>query len=173
MKRSLVLMGMCFALLVTQAPAAETFNYVYVDLQTILQQSKAGKKEKDKITKFIKKRQVEFKKEEKALEAMQKKYEKDKLTLSKSQKQERQKAFQGKLKAYRKKAAESEQEVKRKEAAYANKALYEIQKIVEKMAKDKKYDVVVEKTQSGLLYVARDKDITKEVMEVFDKKFTN
>lgn len=153
------------------AHAADAVKIGYVDLQAVINLSKAGKKEQDKIKEFIKKRQKEIAAEEKKLDALGKKFEKDRLTMSKEQQKKKQEVFKKKLMAFRKLTRQSENEVKKKESLFTKRALAELKIIVADIAKDKGFTFIVEKSEGAVLYSQEGMDITDYVMEDFDKKF--
>lgn len=155
----------------SSAFAADAVKIGYVDLQAVINLSKAGKKEQEKIKSFIKKRQKEIAAEEKKLEALGKKFEKDRLTMSKEQQKKKQEEFQKKLIAFRKLTRKSEKEVKKKESLFTKRALAELKNIVADVAKDKKFTFIVEKSEGAVLYSQEGMDLTSEVMKIFDKKF--
>jgi len=143
----------------------------YVDLQAVINLSKAGKKEQEKIKEFIKTRQKKIAAEEKKLEAAGKKFEKDLLTMSKEQQDKKKKEFQKRLINFRKLARDSENEVKKKESLFTKRALAELKEIVASIAKEKKFTFIVEKSEGAVLYSQDGMDITDPVMKEFDKKF--
>jgi len=151
--------------------AAKTVKIGYVDLQAVINLSKAGKKEQQKIKEFIQKRQKKIADEEKKLEAAGKKFEKDLLTMSKEQQDKKKKEFQKKLLTFRKLARDSEKEVKQKEALFTKRALAELKEIVASIAKEKEFTFIVEKSEGAVLYSQEGMDITDPVMKEFDKKF--
>ena len=151
--------------------AAQAVKIGYVDLQAVINLSKAGKKEQEKIREFIKERQTKIAAEEKKLEAAGKKFEKDRLTMSKEQQDKKKKDFQKKLLAFRKLARDSEKEVKQKESLFTKRALAELKSIVSAIAKEKEFTFIVEKSEGAVLYSQEGMDITDPVMKEFDKKF--
>ena len=151
--------------------AAQTVKIGYVDLQAVINLSKAGKREQEKIKEFIKKRQKKIAAEEKKLEAAGKKFEKDMLTMSKEQQDKKKKEFQNKLINFRKFARDSEKEVKKKESLFTKRALAELKGIVASIAREKEFTFIVEKSEGAVLYSQEGMDITESVMKEFDEKF--
>ena len=143
----------------------------YVDGQAVLNDSAAGKQERAKIEKLFKKKKAELDKDQSKLMSMQKKFEKDRLTMSKSQSEKWLIDYRDKKLGFEKKAAEAQREVQLKEREFSRKAGAEIQKIVTAIAKEKKFNMVLEKNRSGLVYADAAMDITPEVIKRFDKKF--
>jgi len=155
----------------TAAYAGETVKIGFVDLQAVINLSKAGKKEQAKIKEFISKRQKEISGEEKKLEEFGKKLEKDKLTMSKEQQRKKQEEFQKKIAEFRALARKSENEVKKKESIFTKKALTELRDIVAKVAEEKGFTFIVEKNEGAVLYAQEGMDLTNDVMKLFDEKF--
>jgi len=171
MKRVLLAIGLVAALMNMPAMAADAVKIGFVDVQKVIFTSQAGQKIKKEIDSLVAKNKDGFKKQEKEIQAMQKKFEKEKLTLSKSQKEKKQKAFQEKVVGYKKAVAALQQKAKKKEADYTRKALKQIKDIVNDIAKKDKYNILLEVGQSGLLYADDDLDLTQRVLKQFNIRF--
>ena len=169
--RILTIVGTILLALTFGQHAMAELKVAYVDGQAVLNDSAAGKQERAKIEKFFKKKKAELEKDEKKLASMKKKYDKDKLTMSKSQSEKWQIDFRDKVQGFQKKSGEAQREVQLKEREFSRKAGAEIQKIVTAIAKEKKFNMVLEKNRSGLVYADAAMDITPEVIKRFDKKF--
>jgi outer membrane protein len=79
----------------------------YVDMRTVLVESKAGKQHKLDMEKFVKSKQTELKKEEEKLKSLQQTLEKEMLTLTEAQKQDKQRGFQEKVQVFQKMAQDA------------------------------------------------------------------
>lgn len=150
--------------------AAEKPAIAYVDVRKILLESKAGKKNKAEFEKLIKDKESVLSKEEEKLKAMQEAFQKDQLMMTDDQKKAKQKAFQEKAEAYQKMVKDAKQEVGKKDSEYATKSLTEIRGIVADLAKEMKLSLVLEASESGLLYAEEGMDLTSKVMEKYDTK---
>ena len=152
------------------AIAADKPAIGYVDVRKVLLESKAGKKTKAEFEKIIKEKEGALLREEEKLKAMQEAFQKDQLLMTDEQKKTKQKAFQEKADAYQKMVKEAKQEVGKKDNEYAAKSMVEIRGIVAELAKEMKLNLVLEASESGLLYAEEGMDMTSEVMEKYDAK---
>ncbi|MGB1540316.1 MAG: OmpH family outer membrane protein [Rickettsiales bacterium] len=142
-------------------------NIATINIQTILRDSAAAKSTKTQIESKRDQYQNELKKIEDNLRNEDQKLAEQRSLLSPE-------ALDQKRREFRDKVTEAQKEVQEKklrlDAAYA-KALDDIQasvlKIVEKMAKEKGFDVVVPTSQ--LLYAKAGMDITDAVLKQLDK----
>lgn len=152
------------------AIAAEKPAIGYIDLRKVLVESKVGQKNKAELDKLIKEKESTLTGEESKLQAMQQAFQKDQLLMTDAQKKEKQKEFQEKAEAYQKMVNEAKQAVNKKDSEYASKSLAEIKKIIAEVAKQMKLTLVLEASESGLLYVEDGADLTQKVIEKYDAK---
>ena len=150
--------------------AADSVKIGYVDVRTVVLESKSGKQHKVDMEKFVKDKQAALKKEEDKLKTLQQNLEKEMLTLTEAQKQEKQRDFQGKVQAFQKSAQEAEREVRQKDTAYTNKALEEVRKVITEVAKDEKVGLVLGKTEMSVLYAEDGMDLTAKVIKKYDSR---
>ncbi len=142
----------------------------YVDARKVLLESKIGKKNKAEFEKMVREKESAVTREEEKLKAMQEAFQKDQLLMTEAQKKEKQKEFQGKAEAYQKTVKEARQAIDQKNAEYVNKSLAEIREIIKGLAKEMKLSLVLEASESGLLYAEENMDLTQKVMEKYDAK---
>jgi outer membrane protein len=152
------------------AMAADQPAIGYVDVRKVLLESKLGKKNKAEFEKMIKEKESALSKEEEKLKAMQESFQKDQLMMTDDQKKTKQKAFQEKADAYQKMVRDAKQEVGKKDNEYTSKALTEIRAIVADLAREMKLSLVLEASESGLLYAEKGMDLTPKVLEKYDAK---
>lgn len=169
MKRFLLLLPLIM-LWNPAALAADQPSIGYVDVRKVLLESKIGKKNKAEFEKLVKDKEAALNKEEEKLKAMQEAFQKDQLMMTEDQKKAKQKAFQEKAEAYQKMVRDAKQEVNKKDNEYAAKALTEIRAIIAELAKEMKLSLVLEASESGLLYAEEKLDLTPKVMERYDAK---
>ena len=169
MKKLLLLLPL-IVLLNDAVLAAEKPAIAYVDVRKILMESKTGKKDKAEFEKMVKEKEGALSKEEEKLKAMQEAFQKDQLMMTDEQKKAKQKTFQEKVDAYQKMVKEARQEIGKKDSEYTNKALTEIRGIVVGLAKEMKLSLVLEASESGLLYAEDGMDLTSKVLEKYDAK---
>lgn len=169
MKKFLLLLPL-IVLLNDAVLAAEKPAIAYVDVRKVLLESKIGKKNKAEFEKMIKEKEGALNKEEEKLKAMQEAFQKDQLMMTDDQKKAKQKAFQEKADAYQKMVKDAKQEVGKKDNEYAAKSLGEIRGIIADLAREMKLSLVLEASESGLLYAEEGMDLTPKVIDKYDAK---
>jgi len=150
------------------AMAAEKPAIGYVDMRKVLLESKAGKKTKSAFEKLIKEKEAPLKKEEEKLKAMQEAMQKDALVMSDAQKIAKQREFQTKAEAYQKKVNEAKHELNKKDNEFTTKSMSEIRKIIADLAKEMNLSLVLEQSETGLLYADSSLNLTAKVIERYD-----
>lgn len=152
------------------ALAADKPAIGYVDVRKVIVESKTGKKDKAQFERMVKEKEAALAREDEKLKAMQQSLQKDQLLMTEDQKQAKQKAFQEKADAFQKMVKEAKQEVSRKDGEYTAKALSDIRGIIAALAKEMKLSLVLEASESGLLYAEDGMDLTPKVLERYDAK---
>jgi len=162
------IIGCVVAGLLISAPvlAADSVKIGYVDVRTVVLESKSGKQHKTSMESFVKDKQAALKKEEDKLKTLQQTLEKEMLTLTEAQKQDKQRGFQEKVQAFQKSAQDAEREVRQKDTEFTNKALEDVRKIITEVAKVEKVGLVLGKTE--VLYAEDGMDLTAKVIQKYD-----
>ena len=150
--------------------AAEPPAIGYVDVRKVMLESKIGKKNRAELEKMIKEKKAVLGKEEERIKTMQQAFQKDQLMMTDAQKQQKQKEFLEKAEAYQKMARDAKQEVDKKDNEYTSHTLTEVRAIIGDLAKEQKLSMVLELSESGLLYADEKMDLTRKVMEKYDAK---
>ena len=145
------------------AAAAEPLKIGVLDLQRCIQESNEGKR----IAEALKKKHAEMQKDldvkQQELVEMQKDMEKQSLMLSMDAKEDRQKDFDKKRRDLAYLIQDSNEEMKKAESEARVGILSVLSGVIEKIAKNKKYDLITEK--GATLYYAAGLDITDEVIK--------
>ena len=170
MKRLLTVAALAVLAVSNLASAADKPAIGYVDVRTVLLESKAGKQHKTEIEKIVKDKQTALKKEEEKLKSLQQNLEKDMLTLSDAQKQEKQRGFEEKVQALRKNAQDAERDLRQKDSEYSNKAIEEMRKVIADVAKEEKLSLVIGKSEMSVLYSEEGMDLTSKVIQKLDSR---
>ena len=170
MKRIAMIAALAGLLGSTLVGAADKPAIGYVDVRTVLLESKAGKQHKSELEKQVKEKQAALKKEEDKLKALQQTLEKEMLTLTDTQKQEKQRGFQEKVQTFQKGAQDAERELRQKDSEYTNKTVEEIRKVIAEVAKEEKLSLVLGKTETSVLYAEEGMDLTSKVIQKFDSR---
>lgn len=170
-KKILVTFTTTFMLVLLCASAAFAQTKIaYVDLQRALLEVEDGKKAKAKLKK-------EFDAKQKELDEKQKQVVKMKETLESSAQMMTEQARQQKAMELQKKMYELQQlymklqgELSQKEAKATQEIFERMGAIIETIGKEKSYDLILEKTESSVLYAPKVMDITSEVIKRYNSK---
>lgn len=158
------------AVLATGGAFADELRIGYVDMNKVLNESKAGKRAVDDLEKIIKQRQGSLDRDQQQLKGMQEAFEKDQLLLSDAQKLAKQREFEEKLRAFQQSTADAEREVLQKKNEYRRKAIPEIRAVIRDLAKAEKLTLVFEKNEMPVLYAIDGPDLTAKVLQRLDSK---
>jgi len=162
------IIGCLVAGLLASAPvlAADGVKIGYVDVRTVVLDSKAGQQHKAEMDKFVKDKQAALKKEEEKLKAQQQTLEKEMLTLTGAQRQEKERGFQEKVQVFQKSVQDGERELRQKDTEYTNKALEVVRMVIADVAKEEKVGLVLGKNE--VLFAEDGMDLTPKVLQKYN-----
>ena len=151
------------------AGAAEPLKIGVLDLQRCIQESNEGKR----IAESLKSKQQEMvddlKEKEQELRDMQSDLEKQSLMMSPEAKESKQKDFEKKQRDYSYSVQYVREDMQKAENDARIAILRVLSGVVDTIAKEKKYDMIAEKSNGGILYVSSALDITDEVIAGLNK----
>ncbi|HKQ29912.1 MAG TPA: OmpH family outer membrane protein [Burkholderiales bacterium] len=141
-----------------------------IDTRKILVESKSGQQSRAELEKMVKERREKLGKEEAAIKALHEKLEKDKLVLNDGQKAQKQKEIEDRVGALKKMSQDAQQEVGKRDSELSSKAGTLLKEIVDGIAKQEKLAMVIDKNQSGVLWVEEQVDITDKALKAYEAK---
>lgn len=163
-------LAMVLGLVMSFGASAAELKIGYVDLQKALQDTSAGKKAKAEL-------EVEFKKKKKALEAKEadlktkrEDIQKKKDLLSEVALQQKAAEFQQEMLKYRDQLQKSQLEIQKRERELTAPLINALGKVIDEIAKKEGYDMILEKSQQGIVWAKEDMDLTAKVVQTFEKK---
>jgi outer membrane protein len=170
MKRILGLVLVCFCFTVSSAFSADN-KIGFVDLQKALNFSLAGKEAKETISKKVKDYEgtIEGKKSE--LKKIKEDLEKQAVLLSEQARAEKERDYQQKLKDFQRFTKDIQEELQRSDADYTRQILEKILKVIGEYGETQGYTIILEKSESSLLYADDKIDLTETVIKAFDEQF--
>jgi outer membrane protein len=148
--------------------AAETKIGV-VDMQKAIQSTATGKKAKTELESEFNKKKKELEKKEADLKKMGEDLERKKSVLSEEVLSKKQAEFQEEMLKYRDVVGKSQIEIQKKERDLTAPILEKMKKVIEKVAKEKGYTMVLENSQM-VLFATPDADLTAEVIKSYEKE---
>jgi outer membrane protein len=170
MKRKSWLVLLLMATLASASAYAQEVRIGYVDMRTVLNESKAGKRVRAELEKSVKQREEQLGREEQQLKDLQAAFEKDKLLLTEAQRQTKQKEYDERVKAFQQTVAQARRELEGKEREFAEKAMVDIRAIVRDLAKEEKLAMVVERQALAVIYPTDGLDLTDKIIKRLDAK---
>lgn len=141
-----------------------------VDVEYVILKSKAGKAAKDKLKKLFDKKQKELDTQQKALLEMKTKLENPPAMMKDDAKKEMLRDYQEGLMKLQEEYLKNQQELAKKEQELMKPILKDLEGVLTKMAEDGGYDMIVNRSQQGVLWSKPDHDITEDVIKKLDAK---
>lgn len=173
MKRYGVLIAgvVILSLVLTGSWASAAERTGFVDIREVMFTSNAGKKETDDIKKSVDKTKAIIKDRENELSKLKDELEKQKPLLKEEALKEKELAYQKKYRDYQILVKDSNEELQVKEQEILKKLIPEILKVVQAIGEKEKYSMIVDISQIPLAYHAKENEITKRVIEEFNKTY--
>lgn len=169
MKQFIVLMLVCFGLAASPV-LAEAQKIGYVDLQKALNLSAAGKEAKEKIKAKVQSYDAEVQARQEELKKLKEELEKQAMLLSEEARNAKERDYQQKVKDYQRFTKDIQDTLQQTDADFTRKILESLFKVVQDVGKREGYVMILEKTESSIVYAEDSIDITNEVIKAFDKQ---
>lgn len=161
-KMKKIFWGMVFSLFALTSVQAKDMKFGVVSVEAILKNAPQVAVINKRMQERFSEPQQSLKKLAESIKASQEKFKKDELILSKQQKADSQKKILTDIKSYR----EQEMKLKNEVDGVRNQELaefrYTVQKILNKIAEEKKYDFIF---SEGVAFAKKDYDLTEEVLK--------
>ncbi len=149
--------------------AAETKVGV-LDLMKVIDLSTQGKKAKDEMNAKIKAAENQVKSKQDELLKMKADVEKQAPMLSATALAEKKRAYEDKLLAFQRMVQDYEYELQQKDFELAQIILTQTKDIIDKIGKEDGYTIILERTNSAVLYFPASADITDKVIKALNAK---
>jgi len=163
---AILILALAFA---ASPAAAEKIGFVNV--QEVMITSTIGKKEAEDLRKSIEKTKATLQEKEAELKKLKEELEKQKPLLKEEALKEKDSVFQKKVRDYQLMVKDSNDEIQAKEQDLQKKMIPEILKLVQAIGEKEKYSMIVDYSLIPLAYHAKEDDLTKRVIEEFNKVY--
>ncbi len=157
-------------LLMSVSAMAADSKVGYVDVQKAIQATGSGKKAKEQLDGEFKKRKDVLDKKKADIEKMGQDLEKKKSVLSEEVLGKKQMELQEEMMKFQKNVAENQQEIQKKEKDLVDPILEKMKKVIEKVAHDKGFSLVIEKNGQNVLFAQKEADLTEDVVSAYEKE---
>ena len=150
----------------TSVFAADTLKKIgIVNLSKVINESEDGKKAKADLELMIKSKQGLIEEKKKAIEKGQSDIEKQASVLSQAAKKSKEEEVERLIREYQRLVSDSQNEVKKRESELTGGILKEIRPIIEKIGQDEGYALILDNSNSQVLYSAKEADLTDIVIK--------
>ncbi len=140
-----------------------------VDLQKAMELSEAGQKAKTLFQKKVDQVQSDLKAKQDELALLKEEIDRQSVLLSDEARMEKQSSYQSGLKDFKRLYEDAQEELRMEDAKLSEKILKELQEVIEEYGAKEKFDLIMEKTQSGLLHRDMSLDITSKIILLYDE----
>lgn len=166
MRRCFLLATGIFMLFTFSAYAQQ--KVAYIDIKQVIRDSKAGKSANASFQKEVESKRAVIDQKRKALEDMRQDVIQNGAVMSESKRRNLAETIEKKQKDLDRTREDIRIELQRKDLELTQNVLKDIEAIVNKIGQQEKFDLIVEKTEAGILYGSSATDITKKVISVYD-----
>lgn len=163
----IALLALAFA--VSPAVAAEKTGFV--DVREVMLTSNAGKKAAEDFKKAFEKDKAVLDEKQAELKKLEDELKKQKPLLKEDVFKEKELAFQKKVRDFQTLLKDSNEELQIKEQDLQKKMIPEILKIVQAIGDKEKYTMIVDINVFPIAYFTKENDLTKRVIEEFNKTY--
>ena len=160
---SIILVGSSIA-----TASATELKIGVVDLQKAMELSEAGQKAKTMFQKKVDRVQQDLKAKQDELALLKEELDRQSVLLSDEARMEKQSSYQLGLKDFKRLYEDAQEELRREDAKLSEKILKNLQEVIEDYGEKQNYDLIMEKTQSGLLHRNSSLDITSAIILLYD-----
>ncbi|MEN6464574.1 MAG: OmpH family outer membrane protein [Syntrophaceae bacterium] len=168
--RTLIILAFFLSILLgLSVPANAEEKIGFVNFQEVITTSNAGKAQADEFKKIMDKDRAALLEKETELKKMKEEIDKQRTTLKEAALKKKEAEFEKKLRDFQVAANDFNNDLRQREQEIFRKMIPEIMKIVKSMGEKGKYTMIVDPLVSQLPYHAADQDLTKKVIEEFNK----
>ena len=140
-----------------------------VDLSRAVNESEQGKKAKAELEVVVKKNQEALDEKGKALEKLKAEIEKQGSVMSAEARKNKEDDLDRLTREYQRGLTDSQTEVRKKESELTGNIVKELRRIINDVANEEKYDLVLDNNPALVAYVNKGIDITDEVIKKLDE----
>jgi outer membrane protein len=164
--------GIAALVLVLTGPAYSAAEKTgFVDVREIMLTSNAGKRAAEDFKKAYEKDKATIQDKEAELKKLKDELEKQRPLLKEDAMKDKELAYQKKFRDYQLLVKDSNEELQAKDQDLSRKIVPEILKIVQAIGEKEKFTMIVDISAIPLAYYARENDITKRVIEEFNRTY--
>jgi outer membrane protein len=158
-------------ILVASLIAPQAFAKVgFVDVQEAIKATTAGKKAKTSLDAEYEKRKKDLDKKKADIEKIGQDLEKKKAVLSEEVLGKRQMELQEEMMKFQKTVAENQRDIQEKEKELVEPIIKKLRSVIDKVAAEQDFEMVIEKQGNNVLFAKKDADLTDLVVKKFESE---
>jgi outer membrane protein len=157
--------------LVTGTLSAQDAKVVYIDARKIISDSDAGKGAYKQLSSLKDQKESEAKKRQSKLNSLRESLQTKSATMTPAAKEELESRYTRELKDYERFVQDAKEEMRSMEVRLLNPWSKELDDIIKSYAEKNGVDLVLDKTNPAVIYTSDKSDITKQIMDIFNKRF--
>ena len=142
-----------------------------VDIQKVLVSVVQGQAVRDQLKKSFDEKQKVLKEEEDKIRKLQDDYQKKSSVLNEKEKTKKEREIQEKIVGIQQKTSTFQKDIQDMEQKLKTPILEKVKAIVDDVAKSEEVDMVYEAATAPILYAKQEKDLTEQVIKMYNKKF--
>lgn len=166
MRKILLLTAGFFMLSAVSAYAQQKVGYI--DIKVVIRDSKAGKAANSSFQKEVETKRAVIEQKRKALEDMRQDFVKNRSVMSESKIKTMAESIERKQKDLERTTEDVRVELQRKDLELTQNVLKDIEAIVNEIGKKESFDLIVERSEAGILFGSDASDITQKVVTAYD-----
>jgi len=164
-----LVLGLFFLCSTSIAVAAEKIGFV--DVRDIMVNSDAGKKASAEFKKAFEKNKAQIQAKETELKKLKEELEKQKTILTEAALKDKESAYQKKFRDYQLMVKDANEELQTRDQELSKAMLPEIMKVINSIGEKDKYSVIFDIGTIPFPYIAKEKDLTKQVIDEFNRTY--
>ena len=168
-KSALLIIGLLCLLISGGASAADKIGFV--DIRSIMMNSESGKKAATEFKNIFEKKRLTIQGKESELKKMKEALDKQRSTLIGAALSEKETLFQTKLSEYQALVKGANDDLQGKDQEMSKRMIPEIQKVVNAIGDKDEYNAIFDLSSIPIPYYNRTADLTKRVMDEFNKSY--
>jgi len=156
-------------LFVVVASAQET-KVGYIDLQSVIRNSKAGKAAKTSFEKEFQQKKVIIESKKRNVDSLREDFIKNAQVMSESARIQKAEDIDKKEKDLLRTQEDFKEELQKKDFELTQKILRDIEGILKQIGDSGDYAIIIEKIEGGVVYSSKSADVTDLVIQAYDAK---
>jgi outer membrane protein len=170
--RGLCVIVMMLALLgIPSALRAAEMKVGVVNMQDVIDNIEDGKKAKNQLKKSIDDRKKGLDDKQKEYKKLEEAYDKQKLILSPTALEEKRKELENKRNDLQRLVMTAQADTQKQEMELMDGITKKVKAVIEKLGRDGSYSMIMEKNIGGLIYNKDSFDMTKQVIDEYNKAY--